>query len=104
MIVKELRTQADDAFKEYLPGEPRCVVGESSKINQDARLFVATYPAMMGRFAQLDVGFFDLIIADESHRSIYNKYRDLFDYFDSLQLGLTATPVKYIARNTFDIF
>lgn len=101
---KELRTQADDAFKEYLPGEPRCVVGESSKINQDARLFVATYPAMMGRFAQLDVGFFDLIIADESHRSIYNKYRDLFDYFDSLQLGLTATPVKYIARNTFDIF
>lgn len=47
---------------------------------------------MMSRFAQLDVGFFDLIIADESHRSIYNRYRDLFDYFDALQLGLTATP------------
>ena len=59
---------------------------------------------MLNRFAQLDVGFFDLIIADESHRSIYNKYRDLFDYFDALQVGLTATPVKFISRNTFDIF
>ena len=58
----------------------------------------------MNRFAQLDVGFFDLIIADESHRTIYNKYRDLFDYFDALQLGLTATPVRFISRNTFDIF
>ncbi|WP_309475134.1 DEAD/DEAH box helicase family protein [Pseudomonas donghuensis] len=45
-----------------------------------------------------------MIIADESHRSIYNKYRDLFDYFDALQVGLTATPVKFISRNTFDIF
>jgi len=45
-----------------------------------------------------------LIIADESHRSIYNKYRDLFDYFDALQVGLTATPVKFVSRNTFDLF
>jgi len=101
---KELRTQADEAFKEHLPSEPRCVIGETSEIDQSARIYIATYPGMMNRFAQLDVGFFDLIIADESHRSIYNKYRDLFDYFDSLQLGLTATPVKFISRNTFDIF
>ncbi len=101
---KELRTQSDEAFKEFLPSEPRCVLGETSTIDQAARIYIATYPAMMNRFAQLDVGFFDLIIADESHRSIYNKYRDLFDYFDALQLGLTATPVKFISRNTFDIF
>ena len=101
---KELRTQADEAFKEHLPSEPRCVIGETSEIDQSARIYIATYPGMMNRFSQLDVGFFDLIIADESHRSIYNKYRDLFDYFDSLQLGLTATPVKFISRNTFDIF
>jgi len=46
---------------------------------------------------------FDLIIADESHRSIYNKYRELFEYFDAYQLGLTATPVKFVARHTFKI-
>lgn len=101
---RELRTQADDAFKIHLPSEPRCVIGESNRIDQSSRIFIATYPGMMNRFAQLDIGFFDLIIADESHRSIYNKYRDLFDYFDALQLGLTATPVKFISRNTFSMF
>ena len=101
---KELRVQADDAFKQNLPSEPRCVIGETNAIDQSARIYIATYPGMMNRFAQLDVGFFDLIIADESHRSIYNKYRDLFDYFDAMQVGLTATPVKFISRNTFDLF
>ncbi|MYM64485.1 DEAD/DEAH box helicase family protein [Pseudomaricurvus sp. HS19] len=101
---KELRVQADDAFKQNLPSEPRCVIGETNKIDQTARVYIATYPGMMNRFTQLDVGFFDLIVADESHRSIYNKYRDLFDYFDALQVGLTATPVKFISRNTFDMF
>ena len=101
---KELRTQADDAFKQFLSSESRCVIGETNQIDQSARIYIATYPGMMNRFTQLDVGFFDLIIADESHRSIYNKYRDLFDYFDALQLGLTATPVKFISRDTFDIF
>jgi type I restriction enzyme R subunit len=101
---KELRTQADEAFKEHLPSEPRCVIGETNDIDQAARIYVSTYPGMMNRFSKLDVGFFDLIVADESHRSIYNKYRDIFDYFDALQLGLTATPVKFISRNTFDIF
>ncbi len=101
---KELRTQSDEAYKDFLPSEPRCVIGETSEIDQSARIYISTYPGMMNRFTQLDVGFFDLIIADESHRSIYNKYRDLFDYFDSLQLGLTATPVKFIARDTFGMF
>lgn len=101
---KELRRQADDAFKEHLPSEPRCVIGQTSRIDQSARIYVSTYPGMMNRFQQLDIGYFDLIIADESHRSIYNKYRDIFEYFDALQLGLTATPVKFIARNTFDLF
>jgi type I restriction enzyme R subunit len=101
---KELRRQADDAFKDFLETEPRCVIGETNKLDHSARVYVATYPGMMNRFSQLDVGYFDLIIADESHRSIYNKYRDIFDYFDAMQLGLTATPVKFIARNTFDLF
>jgi type I restriction enzyme R subunit len=101
---KELRRQADEAFKDFLPSEPRCVIGEKNKIDASAKVFVSTYPGMMNRFSQLDVGFFDLIIADESHRSIYNRYRDIFDYFDAMQVGLTATPVKFIARNTYDLF
>lgn len=101
---KELRSQANDAFKDYLPSEPRCVIGGTNRIDQSARIHIATYPGMMNRFTQLDIGFYDLIVADESHRSIYNKYRDLFDYFDALQVGLTATPVKFISRNTFDMF
>ncbi|MGI1938456.1 DEAD/DEAH box helicase family protein [Shewanella oncorhynchi] len=101
---KELRRQADEAFKDFLPSEPRCVIGEKNQIDASAKVFVSTYPGMMNRFSQLDVGFFDLIIADESHRSIYNRYRDIFDYFDAMQVGLTATPVKFIARNTYDLF
>ncbi|EOX1604924.1 DEAD/DEAH box helicase family protein [Vibrio cholerae] len=101
---KELRTQGDEAFKAYLPTEPRCVIGENNQIDTNAKIYVSTYPGMMNRFTQLDVGFFDLIIADESHRSIYNRYRDIFDYFDAMHVGLTATPVKFIARNTYDLF
>lgn len=101
---RELRKQADDAFKDFLPSEPRCVIGASNKVPTDSRIYIATYPGMMNRFAQFDVGFFDLIIADESHRSIYNRYKALFDYFDALKVGLTATPVKFISRNTFQMF
>lgn len=101
---RELRKQADDAFKDFLGSEPRCVIGDTNKVPTDSRIYIATYPGMMNRFAQFDVGFFDLIIADESHRSIYNRYKDLFDYFDALQVGLTATPVKFISRNTFQMF
>lgn len=101
---RELRKQADEDFREYLPTEPRCVIGDANQIESSARIFIATYPAMMNRFAQLNTGFFDLIIADESHRSIYNKYGDIFHYFDSLKLGLTATPVGFVSRNTYEMF
>jgi len=56
------------------------------------------------RQRQLSPGFFNLVICDESHRSIYNRYRELLTYFDSYQLGLTATPVDAIERNTFQLF
>ncbi len=101
---KELRKQADDNFKEHLPSEPRFVIGSSRTVDNSARIYVATYPGMMGCFEQFDVGYFDLIIADESHRSIYNKYREIFLYFDAMQVGLTATPVKFLERNTFTLF
>jgi type I restriction enzyme R subunit len=101
---RELRKQADDVFKEFLPAEPRTIVSQATANDRDKRIYLATYPAMMQSYENYDVGFFDLIIADESHRSIYNRFRDLFLYFDCPQIGLTATPVNFIARNTFEIF
>ena len=98
----ELRKQAHNVFKEFLPGEPRTFVTAATSKDRDKRIYLATYPAMMECFEPSTSGFFDLIIADESHRSIYNRYRDLFAYFDCLQVGLTATPVEFIARNTFE--
>jgi type I restriction enzyme, R subunit len=101
---RELRKQADRVFKEFMPGEPRVVVDSSTADDRDKRIYLATYPAMMKCFEDFDVGFFDLIIADESHRSIYKKYRELFQYFDALEVGLTATPVRFIERNTYELF
>src|SRR3546814_4080989 len=59
---------------------------------------------MLGVYRSYDVGYFDLIVADESHRSVYNVYGDLFRYFDALQVRLTATPVEFVARNTYQLF
>ncbi len=101
---RELRKQASNAFKDFLPSEPRTVVTTDTAQDRECRIYLATYPAMSKVFETFDVGFFDLIIADESHRSIYNRYRDIFLYFDALEVGLTATPVDYIARNTFTLF
>ncbi|MBK6938735.1 MAG: DEAD/DEAH box helicase family protein [Planctomycetes bacterium] len=101
---KELRRQADRVFKEFMPGEPRVIVAASTANDRDKRIYLATYPAMMKAYEAFDVGFFDLIIADESHRSIYKKFRSLFQYFDALEVGLTATPVKFIERNTYELF
>ncbi len=101
---RELRKQADHVFKEFLPGEPRVVVDSSTSSERDKRIYLATYPAMMKCYETFDVGFFDLVIFDESHRSIYKKFRDLVRYFDAFQVGLTATPLKYADRDTFKLF
>jgi type I restriction enzyme R subunit len=99
----ELRRQAKNAFGDLL-AEPLAVVNSRTAKDRNKRIYLATYPSMMNVFQSFDVGFFDLIIADESHRSIYNIYGDLFRYFDAMQVGLTATPVEFIARNTFNLF
>jgi type I restriction enzyme R subunit len=101
---KELRKQADKVFKEFMSGEPRVVVSRATSDDRDKRIYLATYPAMMKCYEDFDVGFFDLVIADESHRSLFKKHRALFLYFDALQVGLTATPVRFVERNTFALF
>ena len=99
---RELVRQAMSEFKTHLPNESlaRIESGETS----GARIQFSTYPSMMQVYERLSVGYYDLIVADESHRSIYQRYKAIFDHFDSIQLGLTATPTDYIDHNTFELF
>jgi type I restriction enzyme R subunit len=104
-----LVNQAVNAFKSHLPdSSPVNLVNEK---NTDGRVFVSTYPTMMGLIDEatdgnrrFGVGHFDLIIIDEAHRSVYQKYRAIFQYFDSFLVGLTATPKDEIDHNTYSLF
>jgi len=99
---RELVRQAMSEFKSHLPNESlaRIEGGETS----GARIQFATYPSMMQVYSRLSVGYYDLVVADESHRSIYQRYKAIFEHFDAIQLGLTATPTDYIDHNTFELF
>ncbi len=103
-----LRNQALDAFKEYLPNAPVWPKIGETEIATDRRVYAATYPTMLNiiedKDCPLSPHFFDMIVADESHRSIYNVYKNVFDYFDAIQLGLTATPKDAVEHNTFSLF
>ncbi|MDP3223937.1 MAG: DEAD/DEAH box helicase family protein, partial [Rubrivivax sp.] len=104
-----LVNQAVNAFKAHLPdGSPVNLVTERLG---EGRVYVSTYPTMMGLINEAQdgkrrfgIGHFDLIIVDEAHRSIYQKYRAIFSYFDALLVGLTATPKDEIDRNTYNLF
>lgn len=104
-----LVNQSVRAFKQQLPdSSPVNLVSEK---NGEGRVFVSTYPTMMNLInerqsgqTRFSPGHFDLVIVDEAHRSIYQRYRAIFDYFDSLLVGLTATPKEEIDRNTYGLF
>lgn len=100
---RELVRQAVGEFRIHLPNEHVTRI-ENGEMSAGARIHVATYPGMMQLYQALSAGYYDLIIADESHRSIYNRYKDIFEHFDALQLGLTATPTDFIDHNTFQLF
>ncbi len=107
--------QAHRNFNQHLRTAPSAnlIEGHDPKKNDHngARVCVATYPTMMGLIDEMQngqrrygPGHFDLIVIDEAHRSIYRKYRAIFDYFDSLLVGLTATPRDEIDRDTYSLF
>ncbi|WP_230968395.1 DEAD/DEAH box helicase family protein [Nostoc sp. WHI] len=104
-----LVNQAINVFKKHLPdAAPVNLVTEK---DTEGRVFACTYPTMMGLIddtrdgqRRFGAGHFDLIIIDEAHRSVFQKYRTIFNYFDSLLLGLTATPKDEIDRNTYGLF
>ncbi len=104
-----LVNQAVNAFKKFLPeASPVNLVTEKAA---EGRVFVSTYPTMMGLIDETQdgqrrfgVGHFDLVVIDEAHRSVYQKYKAIFDYFDSLLVGLTATPRDELDRDTYGLF
>jgi type I restriction enzyme R subunit len=106
-----LVTQAKNAFNTHLPNLSAI---DLTKEKQDdgTRLVFSTYPTIMNRIDGLrdqesrfyGVGHFDLIIIDEAHRSVYQKYKAIFDYFDALLIGLTATPTTEVDHNTYGLF
>ncbi|HGS9805039.1 DUF4145 domain-containing protein [Clostridioides difficile] len=110
---KALVKQAKKSFTKLLPNLALCNLLDSKDSPEDARMIFSTYPTMMNAIDDTKSkdgkrlfthGHFDLIIIDESHRSIYKKYKSIFDYFDSYLMGLTATPKDEIDKNTYSVF
>jgi len=103
-----LKEQALETFREYLPNAPIWPKAGEFEFVPNRRIYCATYPSMLNLIQQencpVSPFYFDMIIADESHRSIYNVYKNIFEYFDAMQLGLTATPTDAIDHNTFYLF
>lgn len=106
---KALVKQAVGAFKTHLPDSSP--VNLLTDKNTEGRVYVSTYPTMMclidetgGGTRRFGPGYFDLVVIDEAHRSVYQKYRHIFRYFDSLLLGLTATPKDEVDYNTYRLF
>lgn len=106
-----LVTQAKRSFVNLLPELSVTNLCEE-RDNTTAHCVFSTYQTMMNCIDAIEdaegklftVGHFDLVICDEAHRSIYNKYRDIFTYFDAPLVGLTATPKDEIDKNTYALF
>jgi type I restriction enzyme R subunit len=99
-----LATQALlDGFQQFLPAEPSERIWTST-YDPTRRLYVATLQTMQDFHTEISPGAFDLVISDECHRSIYNRWQVVLSYFDALLVGLTATPSDFIDRNTYTFF
>lgn len=105
--------QAKKNYSNLLPDLTLCNLLDSKDDPEHSRMIFSTYPTMMNAIDEkkgkegkrlFSPGHFDLIIVDESHRSIYKKYQDIFDYFDALLLGMTATPKNEVDKNTYGVF
>jgi len=92
-----------EGFKAHLPHEPRDRI-YTHQIDKTKRLFVATEQTLALCYAKFNPGFFDLIIFDEAHRSLFKRFTEVIEYFDARMIGLTATPANFIDRDTFRLF
>jgi type I restriction enzyme, R subunit len=99
----ELVKQAKNNFNDYL-SETCTNLGDEKDL--DTRMHFGTYETVHNLIqkGEYNSAYFDLVIVDEAHRTIYKKYKAIFEYFDSFILGLTATPTDEVHRNTYDFF
>ncbi len=103
-----LRDQAygdlgNSGFKQFFPNEQKKKI-VSGNFDETARLYASTIQTMMEIYPDISPGYFDLIISDEAHRSIYGKWNEMLSYFDAFEIGLTVTPTESIDKNTFRQF
>ena len=105
--------QAKNNYTQLLEDLSCCNLLDNKDDPESCRMIFSTYPTMMNAIDEkknqygerlFGPGHFDLIICDEVHRSIYRKYQEIFDYFDAMLLGMTATPKNEIDKNTYGIF
>lgn len=109
---KALVKQARESFQKCIPNTTTCNL-VLDKSERNARFVFSTYPTILNAIDSelnedgsrfFSPGHFDLIIVDEAHRSIFNKYKAIFEYFDACKLGLTATPKKTVHQSTYEFF
>lgn len=105
--------QAKNNYTNLLPDLSCCNLLDSKDDPESCRMIFSTYPTMMNAIDEkknkygeklFSPGHFQLIICDEVHRSIYKKYQEIFEYFDGMLLGMTATPKNEIDKNTYGVF
>ncbi|NJM12246.1 MAG: DEAD/DEAH box helicase family protein [Synechococcaceae cyanobacterium SM1_2_3] len=100
---EQLAKQAIEAMQDLLPGHSSYWL-KSGMVRQEQQITVGLLQTMIGRYPEFTSGYFDVVIADECHRSIYGAWQTALTYFDALHIGLTATPALYIERNTFQFY
>lgn len=105
--------QAKNSYSQLLEDLTCCNLLDNKDDPESSRMIFSTYPTMMNAIDEkknkngeklFSPGHFDLIICDEVHRSIYRKYQEIFEYFDAMLLGMTATPKDEIDKNTYGVF
>ena len=106
-----VRQAKEETYEKFLPTVPMFVIVDGQKEGDEsqARIVFSTYQSMLSIIKDTEknpygIGHFDLIIVDEAHRSLFNKYAEIFTYFDALMIGLTATPRNDIHKSTYKVF
>jgi type I restriction enzyme R subunit len=99
----ELGKQAQNTFNDYLKEYPTELL-YGGKQKKESSIIIGTLPTIYSQLQNFTSGYFDLVISDEAHRSIYHIYKSVLNHFDAIKIGLTATPSRYIDRNTYQLF
>lgn len=99
----QLAKQAIEAIQDLLPGYSSYWL-KPGMVRQEKQITVCLLQTMIGRYHEFTSGYFDVVVMDECHRSIYGTWQTALSYFDALHIGLTATPAIYIERNTFQFY